>query len=80
MRANIFRRIIKLDIDEALNDLITFKDPTDTNGEYSDLDESMMPYITVIGKLDIIPSKDWRCTSYIGNDLLRDLSYVAIRN
>ena len=80
MRANIFRRISILDIDEALNDLITFKDPTDTNGEYSDLDESMMPYITVIGRLDIIPSKDWRCTSYIGNDLLRDFPYVAIRN
>ena len=80
MRANIFRRISIFDIDEALNDLITFKDPTDTSREYRDLDESMMPYITVIGRLDIIPSKDWRCTSYIGNDLLRDFPYVAIRN
>jgi hypothetical protein len=80
MRANIFRRISSIsDIYEALNDLITFKDP-DTSEEYSDLDESMMPYITVIGRIDIIPSKDWRCKNYIGNDLLRDLPHIAIRN
>lgn len=78
VRANIFRRISIFDIDEALNDLIKFKDSM-SEEDYSDLNERMMPYITVIGGLEKIPPKDWTCL-YNYRDDMRDFPYITIRN
>jgi len=65
------------EIEEALNDLIVFKDPTDTSGEYSDLNESMMPYITIMGVLGDLPPKDCVNPKRYSVD---DFPYIAIRN
>lgn len=74
MRSNIIKSEFSIfEIEEALNDLIEFKNPMFEE----EIDQSMMPYITIMGILENLPPKDCAYSERYSDN---DFPYVAIRN
>ena len=74
MRSNIIKSEFSIfEIEEALNDLIEFKHPMFEE----EIDQSMMPYITIMGILENLPPKDCAYSERYSDN---DFPYVAIRN